>query len=147
MMRRFAPLLLVLTACSPEVRFEGTVTVDGVESANPARLHIALSTDPGVPPADPATVEDTRNPVVDLVEGSTLTWSMMMGGSSAVLSAWLWYDTDGDGVREPDEPEGKFTGIVGHDRGIFGGNTTQLPEMLLVAVVPPAERHPDDVER
>ena len=142
MMRRLAPLLLLVTACSPAVSFEGTVTVDGVEAPDPARLHISLSTEPGIPPVDPETAE--RGPDIELDDEQNLTWGVTVFGSRAALSAWLWYDTDGDGVREPGEPEGQFTGFVGNDRGIFSGNTTTVPEMALSAVVPLAERHPDD---
>lgn len=142
MMRRLVPLLLLVTACSPAVTFRGTVTVDGVDAPDPARLRISLSTEPGIPPVDPQSAERTLDVVLD--DAQKLTWGVTVFGSRAALSAWLWYDTDGDGVREPGEPEGQFTGFVGRDRGIFSGNTTEVPEMALAAVVPLAERHPDD---
>lgn len=124
-------MFALVGACSPFVQFEGVLEVAGVENPDPSKMYTTCSADPEVPPGDPADPEATPRLSVESTEGGELTWHAGFGGSSVVLAARFWYDTDGDGIREPGEPEAMFSGIVGRDEGIISGNRNEVPPIYL----------------
>ncbi len=112
------------------------MSVAGVANPDPSKLHISLSQYPDQPPSDPASSEEGPRAGIESEEGE-LRWSAMFHGSTVTLAAHFWYDTDGDGLREPGEPEAQFSGIQGRDHGIFRGNRTEVPPISLAPTAKP----------
>lgn len=129
-------------ACSPMVQFNGVVEVAGVAQPDPSKLHVSLSQYPEQPPADPAAGDEVTKAAIQSEDG-VLSWYAGFGGSTVTLAAHFWYDADGDGLREPGEPEAQFSGLQGRDRGIFSGNQNELPPILLSPTPKPEAEPPN----
>jgi hypothetical protein len=56
-------------------------------------------------------------------------------GRHCAVRALGWYDTNGDGVRNAGDLQGTSLVVEAEDRGVFRGNITRTPDVVL-AVVP-----------
>jgi hypothetical protein len=130
-------LVVVVTACSSGVRFEGTVELPGVTRPDPKKLHLGISATPGIAAPEPAPGATGIGPILDRgteAASRKLGYHVLVDGAAAEVQIRFWYDTDGDGTTDPDEPIGALPGPVkGKDEGGCSANRVEIPALTLTA--------------